>query len=241
VIDIVWIKPDNVSKSFKKDFMSRPDQSAVAALTPSWSFVPKNLELLRQRIEQVMLIVLLPTLFIDFGSILMSTQSSIGWVIIILGLVWSLINVGASYYLQVSAAKDKIVSTADCYRKSWQYIGRIIAFTILFGIIVFVGFLLLIIPGVLLLRRYVLSPFYIVDQNMSIRQAMSESAQQTKPVSGYVWGTLGVVVVLLLAITLFSSIFLSIPGATVIISALLSPAYFFILALRYIDIVKNAV
>ena len=69
---------------------------------------------------------------------------------------------------------------------------------------------------------------------------MELSAKQTKPVAGYVWGTLGVVVVLLLAVTLISSIFFSIPGATVIVSALLSPAYFFILALRYIDIVKNA-
>ena len=220
--------------------MPRSAQPATAALTPSWSFVSKNLELLRQRIEQIVLIIILPTLFIDLGSILMPTRSALGWTILALGIAWWLFNIGASYYLQISAAKEKIVSTADCYRKSWQYISRVIAFTIFFSVIVFVGFLLLIIPGVLLVRRYVLTPYYIVDKNMSIRQAMAQSAKQTKPVAGYVWGTLGVIVVLLLVITLISSIFFAIPGATVIVSALLSPAYFFLLALRYIDIVKNA-
>jgi hypothetical protein len=219
--------------------MALPRQTSTAPLIPSWNLVPKNLELLRQRVEQVTLIVILPTLFIDLGGVLMPSHSLIGWLVLIGGVAWWFLNIGASYYLQVSAAKEKIVSTADCYRKSWQYIGRIIAFTVIFSVIIFIGFLLLIVPGLILLRRYILTTFYIVDQNMTIRQAMKQSAMQTKPVAGYVWGTLGVVVVLLLAITIFSSLFISIPGATVIVSALLSPSYFFIFALRYSDIVKN--
>jgi hypothetical protein len=170
----------------------------------------------------------------------MPSHILIGWLVLLGGVSWWLLNIGASYYLQLSAAKEKIVSTADCYRKSWLYIGRILAFTILFSVIVLAGFLLLIVPGAIVLRRYILTPYYIVDQNLSIRQAMGKSAKQTKPVAGFVWGTMGVIVVLLLAITVISSIFFSIPGATVIVSALLSPAYFFILALRFNDIVKKA-
>ena len=219
--------------------MAQTSLTSSASLTHSWSFVPKNLELLRQRIEQVTVIVLLPTLFIDLGSMLMSSHGLIGWLILVVGVAWWFLNIGASYYLQVSGARGKIVSTADCYKKGWQYIGRIIGFTIIFSLLIFVGFLLLIVPGLILLRRYILSTYYIVDQNLSIGEAMKLSATQTKPVAGYVWGTLGVVVVILLAITLISSLFISIPGATVIISALLTPAYFFILALRYADIVKK--
>ena len=219
--------------------MAQTSLTTTTPLIPSWSFVPKNLELLRQRVEQVTLIVILPTLFIDLGSILMSSRGLIGWLVLVLGVAWWFLNIGASYYLQVSAAKGKIVSTADCYKKSWSYIGRIIGFTIIFGLLLFIGFLLLIVPGLLLLRRYILATYYIVDQNLSIAEAMKLSATQTKPVAGYVWGTLGVVVVILIVITLFSSLFYSIAGATVIISALLTPAYFFILALRYVDIVKK--
>ncbi len=210
------------------------------ALTPSWNFFSKDLELLRQRIEQITVIVILPTLVIDLGSLLTPSHALVGWLVLIIGVIWWLVNIGASYYLQISAAKGKLVSTADCYKKSWRFIARIIGFTIIFTVLTLVGFLLLIVPGLIVLRRYILTTFYIVDQDMSIGQAMEHSARQTKPVAGYVWGTIGVLVVLLLAVTLISSLFIAIPGATVIISALLSPAYFFILALRYNDIVKNS-
>lgn len=220
--------------------MAQTKQAASAVLTPSWSLVPKNLELLRQRVEQVVVIVLLPTLLIDLGGIVMPSHFLFGWLILVAGVIWWAVNIGASYYLQISAAKEKIVSTADCYRHSWQYIGRLILFTFIFGIMVFIGLLLLIVPGLILLRRYFLSTYYIVDQNLSIPEAMEQSAKQSKPVAGYVWGTIGVVVVMIIAITVVSSLFFGIPGATVIISALLATSYFFIPALRYIDIVKHA-
>jgi hypothetical protein len=211
----------------------------TVALTPSWELVPKNFALVRTHLEQIALIVILPILLLNLGTIVVTTNRSLGWIVILLGIIWWLINLSASYYLQVTAAKAKTITTADCYQKSWRYFGRLILFTILFSCLVLIGFVLLIIPGLVILRRYCLTTFYIVDQNLSIREAMSKSAAQTKPVAGYVWGTLGVVLVLTLAVGLLSSLFDSIPGATVVLSSLLAPAYLFLLALRYVDITSH--
>jgi uncharacterized membrane protein len=146
----------------------------------------------------------------------------------------------AMYYLQVSAAKNKIVGTADLYRKSWRYLGRLLGFTILFAAMLIIGFILLIVPGFIVLRRYILTSYYIVDKDLPIGQAMKLSAAQTKPVHGYLWGTLGVYLVLSLAASLFSLIFVFIPGATVIVTTLLVPFYYFLLVLRYTEITNNS-
>jgi hypothetical protein len=222
--------------------MAKP-QTTSTTLTPSWSLVPKNFQLLRPRIEQIVTILLLPILAISLGSILMpahSTHFTIGWVVIVIGFLWWLVNIAATYYLQVSAAKNKIISTADLYRKSWRYFGRLIGFTIIFGIMLIVGFILLIVPGLIVLRRYILTSYYIVDKDLPIRQAMKLSAAQTKPVQGYLWGTLGVYLVLSLTASIFSLIFVFIPGATVIITTLLVPFYYFLLVLRYTEISDNS-
>ena len=221
-------------------YMAQLKQTTQLPFTPSWSIVPKNLELLKQRVEQVTIIAILPVLAFNLGNILITTNKLLGWLVIICGGIWWLMSVGASYYLQVSAAQGKIINTADCYRKSWHYISRIIVFTILFSLMVLVGLVLLIIPGLIIIRRYILTPFYIVDQDLPINKAMELSAKQTKPVSGYVWGILGVSIVIELTVTIISLLFVFIPGATVIIATLLSPAYYFLFAVRYTEIVKNA-
>src|ERR1017187_7257823 len=189
--------------------MAQP-QTDQSALTPSWNLVPKNFQLVRPRIEQIVVILLLPILTISLGSLLIpsySTHLTIGWFVIVIGFLWWLVNMAAMYYLQVSAAKNKIVGTADLYRKSWRYLGRLLGFTILFAAMLIIGFILLIVPGFIVLRRYILTSYYIVDKDLPIGQAMKLSAAQTKPVHGYLWGTLGVYLVLSLAASLFSLIF----------------------------------
>jgi hypothetical protein len=216
--------------------MAPDSEIGQSTLTPSWQLFPKSLSLIRQHLEQVIIIALLPALLASLGSLLIQTHGIVGSPIILAGLVWTLGSIAASNYLQLTASQGKFVSTLDCYRKSWRYFGRLILFTILFGFMVVIGFILLIVPGLIIIRRYIFTPFYIIDQDLSISQAMELSAHQTKPIRGYVWGTIGVLAVLTVGSTLVGLIFGFIPGGSTVITALLSVTYFFVAALRYLEI-----
>jgi uncharacterized membrane protein len=81
-------------------------------------------------------------------------------------------------------------------RASWKTakeLGwRMFGLYILIGLYIFVGFILLIIPGLIMLRRYFLAPYVMLDTKCGITEAMERSAEISKPYSGYVWGIIGV-------------------------------------------------
>jgi len=218
--------------------MSEPTtgETPKPTLTPSWSLVPKSFALLQQYFEPVVIISVLPLLTIDLGSLLLKGGVGLGFLVSMVGLVWTLLTIAAQANLQVSAARGKRISVSECYNQSWRYYWRLLGFGLLFTIMLMIGFILLIVPFFILLRRYFLSPYYIVDQNLSITEAMKRSAAQTKPTAGYVWGTLGVFVVLAIAVGIVSAIFAGIPGLPTVIDTLLSLPFYFLFVLRYTEI-----
>lgn len=73
-------------------------------------------------------------------------------------------------------------------RLGWRLVGLYIVM----GLVIGVGFLLLIVPGLIMLRRYFLAPYVMLDKNTGIREAMDKSAELTKLNTGAIWGVLGV-------------------------------------------------
>lgn len=212
-------------------------------LTPSWELLPKNLQLVRRRLEQVAVISILPGLFVNLAMLVGKHNehqiSSLQLTLLGAGCLWVLVNLAATSYLQVTAARGKWPSTAACYKNSWRYWWRIVVFLALFSILLGIGFLLLIVPGLIVLRRYILTPFYIIDQDLSVKEAMRRSAAQTKIVSGYVWGTLGVVIVMSLGAGLISQMFGFVPGLPAVISSILGVSFYFVMALRYVEVANT--
>src|SRR6185436_11176005 len=73
---------------------------------------------------------------------------------------------------------------------------RLIGLGIIVGLMLLGGFLLFIIPGLIVLRRYYLSPYYLVDKDLTIGEAMKQSAADSKKYSQYIWSVIGVSVLL---------------------------------------------
>jgi uncharacterized membrane protein len=96
------------------------------------------------------------------------------------------------------------------------------------SLIIGVGFLLLIVPGLFLLRRYILAPYFLVDKELSINEALNQSAAFSKKYSGAVWGLIGV--------TILISLLGIIPVLGGIASAILGIAYYCAPALRYKEV-----
>lgn len=101
---------------------------------------------------------------------------------------------------------------------------------IVVGLYILVGLILFIVPGVIFLRRYFLSPYVMLDKKAGIKEAMARSAAISKPYSGSIWGIIGVIV-------LFELVGI-IPYIGWLISFVLSVLYSVAPALRYQELKK---
>lgn len=89
--------------------------------------------------------------------------------------------------------------------------------TVLVGLIVFVGLLLLIVPGIVWGYKYLFTPYLIVDKGLGPRMALRQSAQMT---AGVKWGLVGFSLALLGlnllgALALLVGLLLTIPASWV--------------------------
>jgi uncharacterized membrane protein len=101
-----------------------------------------------------------------------------------LSLVISIISflvvqaVGIAIYrvaLQITAGEPADIGKAFTYDR-W---GEWILFSIVFGLMVGIGLVLCIIPGLFVLAFFGLAPFFFLDQNMSLGQALTASREVT--------------------------------------------------------------
>jgi hypothetical protein len=105
------------------------------------------------------------------------------------------------------------VDVGDSYRYAFSRIGGLIGLAILVGIVVFVGYLLLIIPGIIFSVFLAMAmPAFIVERK-SVTDAMSRSWGL---VSGSWWHTLGTIFVAGLLAGVVSGIIGAIGGSTLI-------------------------
>jgi membrane-anchored glycerophosphoryl diester phosphodiesterase (GDPDase) len=95
----------------------------------------------------------------------------------------------------------------------FQYYWRVLGATILLGVIIGLGFILLIIPGIYLAMRYMFTVPLIIDKNLDIGEAMKQSSTLTQgiklPLFGFTLSALGVII--LGGIALGVGIFVAIP------------------------------
>lgn len=150
-----------------------------------------------------------------------------------LGLLSTIISVIVSYFvyaLNLEVAKNKKPDVPQLWPTVRKYGWRLLGATLLIGIMFMCGLILLIVPGLIILRRYILTPYVMIDQDLSITAAMEESARISKPYSMAVWGVIGV--------TFLCGIVAIVPIigwiAAFALSALYQPAF----AYRYLELKK---
>lgn len=212
-------------------------------LTASWSLVRPSIELLKRNLEPVIYLSFLPALILTVGLVLIgnskhfsfTTRTDIGLIVTALAGLWALLSYPGYLHMQLRATAGKTTTLRQAYSYGLPLVLRLIGLSIVIAVITIIGFILLIIPGLICLRRYYLATYYLVDQKLSIRQAMSRSAADTKPVSGYIWGVLGVALVF----GIIGSVLGLVPVAGRLLNLLLAYIYVFGPALRYREITKT--
>ncbi len=138
-----------------------------------------------------------------------------------------------SYVLSTKAAKGEKPSVGQLFKDGNKYVLRLIGLGILSALIVFVGLLLLIVPGVIAIGRIIMAPYILVDKNVGVMEALRQSNQMGKSFPGKIWAVIGVSILLAIGVGIVSAI--PIIG---ILGSLLWIAFSLIIALRYFQL-KN--
>jgi uncharacterized membrane protein len=186
-------------------------QSALELFNPS-------VAILQQHPLIYFVLLVLPVLFVAVDSIA------------IVGVLLTIVFTPALFVAELKNANGKTIALVDAFKEGYKYFWRIIGLGIIVGVLVIIGLFLFIVPGLVVLRRYALSPYYLIDQNLSIKSAMEKAAQQTKP---YEWDMYNVIAL---------SILLGLIGllglAGLIVGTILQVLYSLAFVLRYYEIKK---
>lgn len=119
---------------------------------------------------------------------------------------------------------DKLWATLKAM--GWRMLGLYIVMIL----VIFAGFILLIVPGFFMIRRYLLAPYVMLDKKCSISEAMEQSAKLSLINTSSVWGIIGVIILIS-----FISI---IPFIGELLSFVLGMLYSIAPAIRYTQLKK---
>lgn len=153
------------------------------------------------------------------------------FIVAVVALVAALIFAPALPYTQIKSIRGEVIGLKEAFNAGLHYFWRFLGLSISVGIVVFVGLLLFIVPGIIFIRRYFLSAYFLVDQDLKVFESMRRSSATTKGHSGAVWGVIGVNI-------LFGLVGI-IPYLGGIASAILQALYLCAPALRY-EQLKNS-
>ena len=211
-----------------------------SAQTPSWRLLPESYALFRRNYIPASIVIIVPPLLVQLSSTLPQVAGRAGlWIgasLGVLGTILTLASMSASILLQIQIVRGQRVRLPNLYRDSFRYWLRLLGFSLLFGLILVVGLILLIVPGVIALRRYILTPYFLVEEDLGIRRAMQRSAAASLLVRKHIWTMLAIVLSFggLGAICTKLS-----PEYGGFISVILPIVYGFLPALRYKEAASN--
>ncbi len=144
-----------------------------------------------------------------------STDYSVYWPLfslvgLIMGIIRILINMGV-INISIKFAKKEHPTYADLMTTVEKFLNFFIA-SILYGLLVFVGMILLIVPGIYWAIKYQYYGYLIIDKNLGAIDALKKSAELTDGVKGdllgfgVVLGLVNLVGLLVLGIGLLATI-----------------------------------
>lgn len=202
--------------------------SAFSLFKPSWEGLQQNLlELIVIFIVPTLVMVLLASLagFRDNSGDMHHVSGGLGIVVAVLAILYAALLGPAIVHIQLKSSKHEKATYASAWATSAKYWLRFLALSIMVGVTVLVGFILLIVPGIIFLKRYYLSHYALIDQDLGLVESMKKSNELSRNRSGTIYGLIGVEILI--------NIPSVIPIIGQIISFILQIAYFCAPAIRY--------
>ena len=163
--------------------------------------------------------------------------SGASYIIIILLIVSVVASIIWGVWFQTTIIKavslvfsGEIKGVKETFKLAWPRVGKYALTTFLAGLAIAGGFLLLIIPGILLFVWFAFANYIIVEEPIRVREALRKSKSYVK---GYFWQVLGRAVVFVLFYILIQVVLSLIPLVGPLVLALFSPYYILLPYLMY--------
>lgn len=202
---------------------------AFSLFKPSWAAFRRNMDTFVLQLlfpfGLVLLTVLLFNWMTEVDTALAGTLTIIAGVA---ALVSFILMTTTLIITELHSVKERRVSFEQVFKEGLHYAPRLIGLLVICAIVITVGFILLIVPGLFAVQRLLLAPYFLVDKNMRIMEALKASVAAGKKHSSAVWGVAGIVI----AINVIGVI----PIVGWAASAVLTVAYLCAPAIRYLQV-----
>jgi len=178
------------------------EKQVLSDLNYAFKLFGPSLQRVRQYLSVSLLFLVVPGMLTILGSTLtgdskiITDRTIIGGLCTMVGTLWLVLNVLSSYVFTLRVGRQQEIKLWAIYRRAFGFVPRLMGFAVLFILVLTVALLAFIIPGVIVFRRYYMTPFYLIDNDCGIREAMQMSAAESKPQSYKVYSLLLVTVLL---------------------------------------------
>lgn len=139
------------------------------------------------------------------------------------------------YQAVYQAAQGKQLSIKAMLRLAWKKWLSYLLASLASGLLILLGFLFFILPGIILIVWFFLVPYIVVVEKTGPIQALKRSK---KLVKGHFWGVLGRIALIFFLSALVSAIFIRLRFFGPIANSLLSPLWMILGYLIYADLAK---
>lgn len=225
----------------------KPKKSKLAAAPPvedttmpgAFDLFKPSMEIIRRNLVAFLILLGIPTVLLLIGngpdllspSLESRAENQNNGAIAFMGLIGAiaaLLTTPAVILLELRGAHKEQLELGEAFSKGLHYFWKLIGLSICLAVIYAVSILLLIVPFFFALRRYFLAPYYLVDRDLSIFEALKVSAQESQGKWGPIYGVIGVIILI--------GLINIIPVLGWIVSTVVAFLYSSATALRYLHI-----
>ena len=151
-------------------------------------------------IVELILLFVVPILIISFlliavGAVSDHTSIHFAALVLLTILAWlafAAIIGPALVHIQLKSSRMEKTTYKEALETSRQFWLRFVILSITVAVVIVFGLILLIVPGLIFIRRYFLAQYVLIDQDLSVTESMEASSKLTKGRSMAVFGIIGV-------------------------------------------------
>ncbi|HEX5798425.1 MAG TPA: YciC family protein [Candidatus Saccharimonadales bacterium] len=170
------------------------------------------------------------TLPSDLSGFQLSLIIASGLLILLLFLAVNFFFFTMATSLEVKAAKNKRPDYSELINDGKKFFFPLLGLIIIMSVIISIGLLLLVVPGIIAIGRLAMAPYIMVEKRVGVEEALKRSNQLGKKYFGKVWAAL---LVMIVVTALFAGLLEIIPLLGPLAAVVVSITFSLVLALRY--------
>jgi hypothetical protein len=180
------------------------DEADLPRLPHFWRMLLSGAKLAGRNAATALAIFLLPLLLQVLGRIWVDDFKEVDFLTLrgialeAFSILLILFNLGLVHLFTLRAVRGERPGIISSYRHGMYYWPRVMGLGLVVLLFAVLSLLALVIPGLIVIRRYALAGFFLVEDDLGIRQAMMRCADVCRPavVRRYIWQMLTTYVLL---------------------------------------------